>query len=298
MDRLNELIDQLVGAGLSRDLFDASTLVPSNLSAGFRCDFSKAGKGVTGPLANDTPLPSNFATHGSLPWPLAPDHFGKTNCRSSFTPRSALDAKGIVFATDSEIFARPRKRIVGAGSSRDFSARKIAQPQQVDQLLDFSELVEGDYLVHLQNGICIYRGLSRIDVGQGSREVISLEFDDGIILHLPLHESHLVTRYVGLKKYRPTLGKVGSSRWEKTRRRAEEATLDFAARLLQNQANRDSRKGFAFSADGNWQRDFEATFPYRETPDQLEAIIATKKDQEKPHPMDRLICGDVGFGKT
>ena len=298
MDRLNELIDQLVGAGLSRDLFDASTLVPSNLSAGFRCDFSKAGKGVTGPLANDTPLPSNFATHGSLPWPLDPDHFGKTNCRSSFTPRSALDAKGIVFATDSEIFARPRKRIVGAGSSRDFSARKIAQPQQVDQLLDFSELVEGDYLVHLQNGICIYRGLSRIDVGQGSREVISLEFDDGIILHLPLHESHLVTRYVGLKKYRPTLGKVGSSRWEKTRRRAEEATLDFAARLLQNQANRDSRKGFAFSADGNWQRDFEATFPYRETPDQLEAIIATKKDQEKPHPMDRLICGDVGFGKT
>ena len=297
MDRLNVLIDQLVGVGLSRDLFDSSTLVPSNLSAGFRCDFSKAGKGVTGPLANDTPLQSNFATHGSVPWPLGPAHFPLW-APSDRDPSLRPPAKGIVFVTDSEIFARPRKRIVGAGLSRDFSARKIAQPQQVDQLLDFSELVEGDYLVHLQNGICLYRGLSRLDVGQGSREVISLEFDDGIILHLPLHESHLVTRYVGLKKYRPTLGKVGSSRWEKTRRRAEEATLDFAARLLQNQANRDSRKGFAFSADGNWQRDFEATFPYRETPDQLEAIIATKKDQEKPHPMDRLICGDVGFGKT
>ena len=307
MDRLKELIDRLVGkdtplhsnsathgsvtsplaTGLSRDLFDSSTQVLSNLSAGFRCHFP--------PNPDDTPLHSNSATHGRDPDldpnpdpPSLPVCVRRTGRRESLPPRP----KGIVFVTDSEIFARPRKRLAMG------KPRKIAQPQQVDQLLDFSELVEGDYLVHLQNGICLYRGLSRIDAGQGSREVISLEFDDGIILHLPLHESHLVTRYVGLKKYRPTLGKVGSSRWEKTRRRAEEATLDFAARLLQNQASRDSRKGFAFSADGNWHREFEAAFPYRETPDQLEAIIATKNDQEKPQPMDRLICGDVGYGKT
>ncbi len=272
MDRLNEFIDNepgLKSLSSTHRRGDISlprpTLVLSNLSAGFRCDF------------------------GTFPSAHFP---GGTDCGSGFRPRSPLKAKGIVLATDTEIFARPRKRLTAG------KLRKIAQPQQVDQLLDFSELVEGDYLVHLQNGICLYRGLSRLDAGQGSREVISLEFEDGIILHLPLHESHLVTRYVGLKKYRPTLGKVGSSRWEKTRRRAEEATLDFAARLLQNQASRDSRKGFAFSPDGNWQREFEAAFPYRETPDQLKAIVATKKDQEKPHPMDRLICGDVGFGKT
>ncbi len=231
------------------------TLVISNLSAGFRCLY-----------------PSNLDR--------------------DLSPSDQHPAKGIVFVTDSEIFARPRKRFATG------KRRKIAQPQQVDRLLDFSELAEGDYLVHLQNGICLYRGLSRLGGGQGAREVISLEFDEGIILHLPLHQTHLLTRYVGLKKHRPTLGKVGSSRWEKTRRKAEEATLDFAARLLQNQASRDSRKGFAFSPDGNWQREFEAAFPYRETPDQLEAIIATKKDQEKPQPMERLICGDVGFGKT
>ena len=280
LDRLNELIDSEPGLNSlssTRRKGDNSgrhagrrvprpTQVISNLSAGFRCLYPPD----LDPDRDRDPAPSAQHPEPSIQQP----------------------AKGIVFVTDSEIFARPRKRFATA------KRRKIAQPQQVDRLLDFSELAEGDYLVHLQNGICLYRGLSRLGAGQEAREVISLEFDEGIILHLPLHQTHLLTRYVGLKKHRPTLGKVGSSRWEKTRRKAEEATLDFAARLLQNQASRDSRKGFAFSPDGNWQREFEAAFPYRETPDQLEAIIATKNDQEKPQPMDRLICGDVGFGKT
>ncbi len=255
------------------------TRVISNLSAGFRCHFPPDLGTRFWFLASSIRHPAPSAQH---PAPSAQHP----------EPSIQHPAKGIVFVTDSEIFARPRKRFATG------KRRKISQPQQVDKLLDFSELAEGDYLVHLQNGICLYRGLSRLGAGQGAREVISLEFDDGIILHLPLHQTHLLTRYVGLKKHRPTLGKVGSSRWEKTRRKAEEATLDFAARLLQNQASRDSRKGFAFSPDGNWQREFEAAFPYRETPDQLEAIIDTKNDQERPQPMDRLICGDVGFGKT
>lgn len=200
--------------------------------------------------------------------------------------------KGVVLVSDSEIFARYRRRLP-MGQKRLQASR-----QQVDQLLDFAELVEGDYLVHIQNGICIYRGLTKLDAQTGFRDVISLEFDDGIILHLPLHESHLVSRYVGLKKFRPNLGKVGSSRWDKTRRQAEEATLDLAARLLKNQAERDSKKGYAFSPDSSWQREFEAAFPYKETRDQLLAIEASKQDMEKKQPMDRLICGDVGFGKT
>lgn len=200
--------------------------------------------------------------------------------------------KGVVLVSDSEIFARYRRRLPMG------QKRLQASKQQVDQLLDFAELVEGDYLVHVQNGICIYRGLTKLDAQTGFRDVISLEFDDGIILHLPLHESHLVSRYVGLKKFRANLGKVGSSRWDKTRRQAEEATLDLAARLLKNQAERDSKKGYAFSPDSSWQREFEAAFPYKETRDQLLAIEASKQDMEKKQPMDRLICGDVGFGKT
>ena len=288
MDRLNEIISSDPGlkslSSIQRNgdtpacqagrRVPRPTLVISNLSEGFRCRFP-----------TDFDLDTRF-------WHSVPDsQHPSPNIRQ---PAASIRHReiGLVFATDSEIFGRSRKRLAMG------KPRKIAQPQQVDQLLDFSELVEGDYLVHLQNGICLYRGLRRLKVGQGSCEVISLEFDEGITLHLPLHESHLVTRYVGLKKHRPKLGKVGTGRWEKIRRRAEEATLDFAARLLQNQASRDSMKGFACSPDGSWQRDFEAAFPYRETPDQLKAIVATKKDQEKPQPMDRLICGDVGFGKT
>lgn len=212
------------------------------------------------------------------------------NLPEDYLPRSA--GKGLVLVSDSEVFARYRRRMpIG-------QHRLQANKQQVDQLLDFAELAEGDYLVHVQNGICIYRGLTKLDAQTGFREVISLEFDDGIILHLPLHESHLVSRYVGLKKFRPNLGKVGSNRWDKTRRSAEEATLDLAARLLKNQAERDSEEGHAFASDNQWQREFEAAFPFKETTDQVEAIEATKRDMGKPHPMDRLICGDVGFGKT
>ncbi|MEM9227291.1 MAG: DEAD/DEAH box helicase, partial [Verrucomicrobiota bacterium] len=129
-------------------------------------------------------------------------------------------------------------------------------------------------------------------------EVISLEFDDGVTLHVRLHETHLLSRYVGLSKASPKLGRLGTNAWDKTRRAAERATLDLAAQLLSLQAERNARPGHAFSADQPWQTAFEDAFPYPETPDQLTAIRESKSDMEKPTPMDRLICGDVGFGKT
>ena len=178
------------------------------------------------------------------------------------------------------------------------NARAGAQRAQVDQLLDFAELVEGDYIVHLQHGIAHFRGLQKLDSAQGMKEVISLEFDDGVTLHVPLSESHLVSRYVGLSKVKPQLGRIGSGRWEKTRRAAERATLDLAADLLQIQARREAQPGQAFAPDTAWQKEFEASFPFTETPDQLRAIADTKADMERTRPMDRLICGDVGFGKT
>lgn len=201
-------------------------------------------------------------------------------------------AQGLVVVSETEVFGRQRPRRPAG------TARALVQRAQVDQLLDFSELVEGDFVVHLQHGIALYRGLTKLETAAGLKEVISLEFDEGVTLHVPLSESHLVSRYVGLSKTRPQLGRIGSGRWEKARQAAERATLDFAAELLQLQARREAQPGFAFPADNAWQKEFEASFPFVETPDQLKAIQASKTDMERTRPMDRLICGDVGFGKT
>jgi len=184
--------------------------------------------------------------------------------------------RGLVFVTETEVFGRKRARRPGPGG------RARASVAQVDQLLDFAELVEGDFVVHLQHGIALYRGVAKLETAQGLREVISLEFDDAVTLHVPLQESHLISRYVGLGRIKPQLGRIGTGRWEKARRAVERATVDLAAELLRIQASREAQEGFAFP----------------ETPGQLRAIEETKRDMERTRPMDRLICGDVGFGKT
>jgi transcription-repair coupling factor (superfamily II helicase) len=206
--------------------------------------------------------------------------------------RSAAGHRGLVVVTETEMFGRKRTRRPGA------AGRAVAVRAQIDQLLDFSELVEGDFVVHLQHGIALFRGLTKLETAQGEREVISLEFDDGVTLHVPLQESHLISRYVGLGRTRPQLGRIGSGRWDKTRRAAERATVDLAAEMLRLQALRESQPGLAFPADTPWQREFEASFPFTETPGQARAIEETKGDMERARPMDRLICGEVGFGKT
>ena len=199
---------------------------------------------------------------------------------------------GYALICDHEFFnnqkIRPQPRRVRAQSTNS----------QVDQLLDFSELADGDPLVHLQHGICLFHGLTKLNIQGGTKEVISVEFAADMTIHVPLHESHLLTRYVGLTKSSPKLGKIGGASWDKTRRAAEIATLDYAAELLHLHARRDQSSGYAFPPDSPWQKNFEDAFTFSETPDQLTAIDQTKQDMERPIPMDRLICGDVGFGKT
>ncbi len=165
------------------------------------------------------------------------------------------ECAGLVVVTETEIFGRQRQR------RPSLHRRAIAQRAQVDQLLDFSELVEGDFVVHLQHGIALYRGLKKLETTAGTREVISLEFDDRVTLHVPLQESHLLSRYVGLSKTRPQLGRIGSGRWEKTRAAVERATLDLAAELLRIHATREAQPGHAFAADNDWQKEFESSFP-------------------------------------
>lgn len=199
---------------------------------------------------------------------------------------------GIVLMTAAEYLGIPPERTA--------SSHKMSPParSQIDHLLDFSELAEGDPLVHLQHGICLYRGLTQLEQTGKAHEVISVEFADSVILHVPLHHSHLLTRYIGLNKKAPKPNKIGGASWEKTRAAAEVATLDYAASLLNLQAARKQATGCACPPDHPWQQALEDAFPYNETPDQLRAIEATKADMEKDQPMDRLVCGDVGFGKT
>ena len=200
--------------------------------------------------------------------------------------------KGFALATSREILGRERSR-------RPMRSRKAhVQRKEVDQALDFSELVDGDYLVHHQHGICRFCQMGKIEDADLSEEAITLEFDDGIILHLPLQESHLLSRYVGLKKVKPKLAKLGGKAWAKTKSEAERAALDLAADLLRLQATRQANHGFAYSPDDQWQKEFEDAFPFTETPDQQKAIDQVKMDMEGSEPMDRLVCGDVGFGKT
>lgn len=174
-------------------------------------------------------------------------------------------------------------------------SRKVARRSAVNELLDFSMVAEGDFLVHLEHGICRYRGIGKMDDGE---EVLSLEFDEGVVLHLRFGEAHLISRYVGLSKKKPRLNRLGSAGWAKAKSNAKKATLDFAAELLRLQAARVAVPGFAFGAETDLERHFDGTFPYRLTTDQAKAIEATKGDMIKPAPMDRLVCGDVGFGKT
>jgi transcription-repair coupling factor (superfamily II helicase) len=255
------------------------------LNEGFRVTFRESHHSILSEnqLWGGCPHPPNRRRRGEPPSP---------RLRSPGDTPPTNKCIGLIVVTETEVFGRQRQR-------RPLLQRRAsAQRAQVDQLLDFSELVEGDFVVHLQHGIALFRGLKQLDTATGVREVISLEFDNQVTLHVPLQESHLLSRYVGLSKTRPQLGRIGSGRWEKTRALAERATLDLAAELLRIHATREAQPGHAFTPDNDWQKEFEASFPFVETPDQLRAINETKADMERVRPMDRLICGDVGFGKT
>jgi transcription-repair coupling factor (superfamily II helicase) len=188
------------------------------------------------------------------------------------------------------------------GRYRNTRARRLAMRRMREQAnrthIDFSELNEGDYVVHLEHGIGKFLGLRKFETDGKEEEVLTLEFDDGARLYVPLEQSFLVSRYVGVGKKAPALSSLGDSRWAKAKKNAEQAIYSYAAQLLTIHAQRETTQGFAFPPDSKWVNEFEASFLYKETPDQLTAIAATKADMESERPMDRLICGDVGFGKT
>jgi transcription-repair coupling factor (superfamily II helicase) len=177
--------------------------------------------------------------------------------------------------------------------------RKQEQVSDVNALIkDLSELKVGDPVVHINHGIGRYQGLINIDVGDGSSEFLHLEYADKATLYVPVAQLHLIGRYTGVSPEEAPLHKLGSGQWEKAKRKAAEQVRDTAAELLNLYARRAAREGHAFRYSGQDYEAFAASFGFEETPDQRAAIHAVIQDMISPKPMDRLVCGDVGFGKT
>jgi transcription-repair coupling factor (superfamily II helicase) len=175
--------------------------------------------------------------------------------------------------------------------------RKLSEALNLGAL-DFSELNEDDLVVHLEHGIARFEGLRSMLREGVEEQVLVLRFANEARLYLPLEQSGLVSRYVGIGKKNPPLSELGDGKWSKACKNAERSVFEYAARLLRLHAERETCVGSATLPDTPWQGEFEEAFPFEETADQLEAIAATKADMESQRPMDRLICGDVGFGKT
>lgn len=176
--------------------------------------------------------------------------------------------------------------------------QKTARARARREVMDFSRFNEGDLVVHVNHGIGRFLGIQKVAVAGREQEVLTLEYHGDTRLHVPVEQAHLVGRYVGVGKAVVKLDELGGARWGKAAAQAQRAVMDYAADLLRIEAERKARPGFAFAPDNEWQKEFEDSFLFDETPDQVTAIADTKADMESAKPMDRLICGDVGFGKT
>ncbi|TEU19158.1 MAG: transcription-repair coupling factor [Anaerolineales bacterium] len=193
----------------------------------------------------------------------------------------------LVVLTDAEVFGWSRMR-----------RRRLARRRRMAPESFFSDLNKGDYVVHVEYGIGCYQGMVRKTIGELQREYLEIEYAGGDQLYVPIHLADRINRYLGAGGRVPRMHRLGSSEWRTVRAKAERAVRDIAAGLLELYAAREITPGHAFAPDTDWQRELEASFPYEETDDQIQALAELKADMEKPKPMDRLICGDVGYGKT
>ncbi len=187
-----------------------------------------------------------------------------------------------------------RQELLGARKRR-----KKARPRRKgDVLTTLKELSPGDYVVHLEQGIGRYTGLKTLEVEGIQQEFMAIEYAGGDQLLVPVTRLNLVQKYRGAQATPPALDRLGGATWKKTQARVKKAIQDYAQELLRLEAERRLAPGYAFSPDGPDQREFEEEFPFEDTPDQEKATREIKEDMEAPHPMDRLLCGDVGYGKT
>jgi transcription-repair coupling factor (superfamily II helicase) len=274
--------------------------------------------------ANKTRIVIYFQTEGEI------ERF-----REVMGEKEMLDGVDLLEGTLARGFCFPAANLVVLSAAELFGRlaahprRHLRRAERHRAQIDFSELTEGDLVVHLEHGVGRFLGLVKMPRGtdfqpvgptglppadsaskmlagptdkmsvlRQQQEVLALEFADEAKLYVPLEQAYLVSRYIGVGKRSPALNSLGDARWMRAKKNAAASIFDYAGKMLAVQAERQMHPGHTFAPDTKWQTEFEHSFPFRETPDQLKAIVDTKIDMERRQPMDRLICGDVGFGKT
>jgi len=199
-------------------------------------------------------------------------------------------------------FSLPRQKIAVIGENEIFGRRKKAPAslkKANSQVIEsFVDLSPGDFVVHMNYGIGQFQGIERIKAGGNERDYIKIAYASEEVIFLPIEQVNLVQRYIGSEGREPRLDILGGKTWEKKKASAKKSVEDLADRLIVLYSKRQNAQGYQFPKDSDWQMSFEAAFPWQETEDQLTAVAEIKADMEGPKPMDRLLCGDVGYGKT
>ena len=198
----------------------------------------------------------------------------------------SFDFNLLVISAKDLFYTAPRKR------------RKLSQDFKQGETVIFSDLKVGDYIVHKTNGIGQFIGVNTIKADGITKDYIKLKYKDDDVLYIPTTNLDNIRKYIGVGDKGPKLNRLGSKEWANTKQKVKANLREVARDLIELYAKREKVKGFAFSKDSEWQKEFEGSFEYQETDDQLRAIEDVKKDMEKQKPMDRLLCGDVGYGKT
>lgn len=192
----------------------------------------------------------------------------------------------LVVVTDGEVLGRVKRR------------RLLRAPREGARLTDYHELKLGDFVVHAQHGIGVYQGMRTITIDGAQRDYLFIRYAGEDRLYVPSDQIGLVQKYVGAEGAEPSVNKLGGTEWSRVKNRVKAAVQDMAKELLALYAKRQAMPGYAYGSDTVWQAEFEDAFKYEETPDQLHSSADIKRDMEQPRPMDRLLCGDVGYGKT
>lgn len=189
--------------------------------------------------------------------------------------------------SDKEVFGESKRKI-----------NKATTKKGIGKIKSFAELKPGDYVVHANHGIGVYKGIRQLEVEGLKRDYLDISYESGDKLYVPVEQLDLVQKYIGSEGKAPKINKLGGSEWAKAKSKVKKSINEIAGDLIKLYASRTAVKGHKFAKDTIWQKQFEEEFPYEETPDQITSLEDIKKDMESDKPMDRLLCGDVGYGKT
>ncbi|OEF95757.1 transcription-repair coupling factor [Desulfuribacillus alkaliarsenatis] len=198
-----------------------------------------------------------------------------------------LPSNKLVVLTETEIFGRKQRKV-----------KKATKQANSERIKSFQDLQPGDYVVHINHGVGRYLGIETLKVNDIHRDYLRVQYAKNDSLFVPIDQMELIQKYIGGDDKAPKINSLGGTEWKRAKGKVKKAVQDIADELIKLYATRTMSEGFAFNKDSEWQKEFEAMFPYEETEDQLRSVREIKEDMEKVYPMDRLLCGDVGYGKT